>query len=1160
MVKPSAQPSFIHLRVHSDYAIVDGLIKLPALFDRLQAQNGHAVALTDEMNLFAVVKFYKQALKHGIKPLFGADIWHETLDGDYAKLCLLCMNQQGYQNLTTLISDAYANGERKAGKVIIQRQTMTKTSLEGLIALSCAHEGELGIALLQGNQNRVKTLINHYQQWFDQDRFFIELQRLGKPVEKDYEPLALDLAEQQNMPVVATQDVRFLDETDFDAHEVRVAIHAGTTLEDPQRSKPYTAAQYLCTAESMQKRFSDVPEALANTVEIAKRCNVTLNLGNTCLPDFPVPTGITINQHLETDAEKGLETRLAELDEQYPNTLTPALKERYESRLKLELKVIEDMGFPGYFLIVADFIQWAKTHGVPVGPGRGSGAGSLVAYALAITDIDPFPYDLLFERFLNPERVSMPDFDIDFCILGRDRVIDYVANKYGRDSVSQIITYGTMAAKAVIRDVGRVMGHPYGFVDTIAKLVPNDLGMTLKKALTEEASFRARYNEEEDVKTLIDMSLKLEGTVRNVGKHAGGVVIAPSKITDFMATFCEEGSTSVVTQLDKDDVEAAGLVKFDFLGLRNLTIIDAALRTINAKRHTKNETPIDINRISLADKKTFTLLKRADTTGVFQLESRGMKELISKLKPDCFEEIIALVALFRPGPLQSGMVDDFIDRKHGRAQVNYPHTLTENILKPTYGIILYQEQVMLISQVLGGYSLGGADLLRRAMGKKKPEEMAKQRQTFIDGAINNNIDPDTATHIFDLMEKFAGYGFNKSHSAAYALIAYQTAWLKTHYPAAFMAAVLSSDMDNTDKVVIFVEDTKAMGLTLTAPDINRSQFSFTVENESNIRYGLGAIKGVGQNAIDIIIDERKTKPFQDLFDFCRRIDLRKVNRRALEALIYAGAMDDMGPNRGSLIATMETAMLAAEQYHQHQQSGQIDLFTELDTDNPTGDVSFNTHHTMSIQTLLFHEKAVLGFFYSGHPMRAYQGMLKKRHVTPLSNITPSKTKQTIHIAGIVLNARRIRTKTGKIMRILTLDDNTARVEITIFSELADQYKPLLKVDQMLMLEVSATEDKFSKGTRIVPLEITSLDACKNTLAKRLTVTINQQQAENNALDKLHQLLQNHMGGQCPVSIRYQNDTINTLLHCDETWKLQLSDRFFTTLHTLVDPSAVEVVY
>ncbi len=734
------------------------------------------------------------------------------------------------------------------------------------------------------------------------ERFYVELQRTNRVNDEEYLHAAVPLADRCGAPIVATNDVRFLKQDDFAAHETRVCIGEGRSLDDPRRPRLYSDQQYLKSPEEMAELFSDLPDAIENTVEIARRCNIEVKLGKHFLPDFPTPNGMNIDDYLRHASYEGLEERLAVL---WPKDTTPnyeEVRQRYVDRLEFELNTIIQMGFPGYFLIVMDFIQWAKNNGVPVGPGRGSGAGSLVAYVLKITDLDPLAYDLLFERFLNPERVSMPDFDVDFCMDGRDRVIEYVADKYGRNAVSQIVTFGTMAAKAVVRDVARAQGKSYGLADKLSKMIPFEVGMTLEKAFEMEEPLREFLKNDEEAQEIWDMSLKLEGITRGTGKHAGGVVIAPTKLTDFSAVLCDEDGNGLVTQFDKDDVEQAGLVKFDFLGLRTLTIIKWALETIHREQRRRGETElVDIDRIPLDDKKTYDMLQKAETTAVFQLESRGMKELIKKLKPDCLEDMIALVALFRPGPLQSGMVDDFINRKHGRAPLSYPHpdyqyAGLEPVLKPTYGIILYQEQVMQIAQVMAGYTLGGADMLRRAMGKKKPEEMAKQRGGFIEGCANNGIDAELAGNIFDLVEKFAGYGFNKSHSAAYGLVSYQTAWLKAHYPAPFMAAVLSADMHNTDKVVILIEECRSMKLRLDAPDVNTSEFKFTVNEDGRIVYGLGAIKGVGEGPVEAIVECRaEGGPFKDLFDFCSRVDLKRINKRTLEALIRSGALDRLGP-------------------------------------------------------------------------------------------------------------------------------------------------------------------------------------------------------------------------------------------------------------------------
>ncbi|OGT97887.1 MAG: DNA polymerase III subunit alpha, partial [Gammaproteobacteria bacterium RIFOXYB2_FULL_38_6] len=903
--------------------------------------------------------------------------------------------------------------------------------------------------------------------------FYLELQRVGKAREEEYIHEALNLAQKFHLPVVATNDVRFLSPDDFEAHEARVCIYDGRVLHDENRPHLYTESQYFKTPEEMEKLFADIPESLANTVEIAKRCNLTLSLGKPFLPNFPVPEGETLENYLAQEAQAGL------LDYLKKQSLSgnPLEAKKYEERLKLELKVINTMGFPGYFLIVADFIRWSKTHGIPVGPGRGSGAGSLVAYCLGITEVDPLKHDLLFERFLNPERISMPDFDIDFCMEGRDRVIEYVAERYGQDCVSQIITYGTMAARAVVRDVGRVLGMPYGYVDKIAKLIPFELGITLDQALEREPLLKKRY-EEEDIHTLIDLAKKLEGLTRNAGKHAGGVVIAPTQLTDFTPLYCEPDGSNLITQFDKDDVEAVGLVKFDFLGLRTLTIINWAMETINAKRKKNNESLLNISDIPLDDPLTFDLLKKCETRAVFQLESRGMRDLIRRLQPDCFDDITALVALFRPGPLQSGMVDDFINRKRGTSPVIYSHPDLEPILKSTYGVILYQEQVMQIAQVLAGYSLGSADILRRAMGKKKPDEMARQRAIFLDGATKKNIEPKLANYIFDLMEKFAGYGFNKSHSVAYALIAYQTAWLKAHYPAEFMAAVLSSDMDNTDKLVDFVYECKRMQLILLPPNINTDYYRFTVNKENKIRYGLGAIKGVGESVVMCITDERKNNGnYENLFDLCGRTDHGKLNRRALEALICSGAIDifidkNSSLTRASLLASIDKALQFAEQTHHNRSSGQADLFGGDDQINSMQkNMDYVSVPRWTEQIKLAHEKQALGFYMSGHPMKAYQKDF--RQLTLAMNELKIQKGQKVDVAGLVISLKTLMTRSGDRMAIVALEDLTGRLDVVVFSDLFDSVRELLSSDQILIVNGEVSSDDFSGGIKLVADSVVS---------------------------------------------------------------------------------------
>lgn len=795
-----------------------------------------------------------------------------------------------------------------------------------------------------------------------------------------------------------------------------------------------------------------------------------------------------------------------------------------------------------------------------MGPGRGSGAGSLVAYALKITDLDPLAYDLLFERFLNPERVSMPDFDVDFCMDRRDEVIDYVVQAYGREQVSQIITYGSMAAKAVVRDVGRVFGHPYGMVDRIAKLIPFEIGITLNKALEQEEQLRDLCDKDEEVNNLIEMAKLLEGMARNAGKHAGGVVIAPTPLTDFCPLYCEPGGANAVTQLDKDDAEAVGLVKFDFLGLRTLTIIDWALKTVNAQRKAQGEEPIDINLIPLDDEASFRLLKKCETTAVFQLESRGMKDLIKRLQPDNFDDIVALVALFRPGPLESGMVDDFINRKHGRAKVQYPFPETETILKPTYGVIVYQEQVMQISQVIGGYSLGAADLLRRAMGKKKPEEMAKQRLIFMEGAEKGGFDTKKAGALFDLMEKFAGYGFNKSHSAAYALVSYQTMWLKAHYPAAFMAAVLSADMDNTDKVVTLIEECRHMELEVQSPDINSCMPNFTVANEASILYGLGAIKGVGVAALELVIEERKQNgEFRDLFDFCKRIDLRKVNRRLLEAMIRAGALDKLGPNRATLIASLATAIKTAEQYHHNQNAGVSDMFGFGAPQQDSTPVEYVQEKEWPDKIRLQGEKETLGLYLTGHPIDRYEAELEKFVSCRLANLNPDRN-QTIIIAGLVMAIRTMNTKRGDKIAFVTLDDRTGRVETAVFAEGYQKYRDLLVKDKMLVVEGTVSVDEYSGGFRMSSDHVYDIDQARERFAKRLEIKVGTDQTANGFVDTLGEILKPFNEGACPVWLDYVGQGAKAKLVLGNEWQVRPTDELLLRLGELAGNDKVDIIY
>ncbi|MCJ8169728.1 DNA polymerase III subunit alpha [Atopomonas sediminilitoris] len=1155
--------SFVHLRLHTEYSLVDGLVRVKALTKAVAAAGMPAVAVTDQSNMCSLVKFYKNAMGAGIKPICGADIWLASSeeDGPLTRMTLLAMNAQGYRNLTEIISRGWSEGQSN-DLVIIQRDWV-KAQAEGLIALSGAKEGDIGLALLANDAARAEALLQEWQAVFA-DRFYLELQRTSRPGDEEHVHAAVALATRCPVAVVATNDVRFIKQDDFEAHETRVCIGESRVLDDPRRPRTFSDQQYLKSPAEMAELFSDIPEALINSVEIAKRCNIDVQLGTHFLPDFPTPNGMPIDDYLRLASFEGLDERLAVLLP--PETPDYAAKKQvYIDRLNFELDIIIQMGFPGYFLIVMDFIQWAKSNDVPVGPGRGSGAGSLVAYVLKITDLDPLAYDLLFERFLNPERVSMPDFDVDFCMDGRDRVIDYVADKYGRNAVSQIITFGSMAAKAVVRDVARVQGKSYGLADRLSKMIPFEVGMTLEKAFEMEEPLRDFLKVDEEAQEIWDMALKLEGITRGTGKHAGGVVIAPTKLTDFSPIACDAEGGGLVTQFDKDDVEAAGLVKFDFLGLRTLTIIKWAMETINREQAKQGLEPLNIDFIPLDDKPTYDMLQKAETTAVFQLESRGMKELIKKLKPDCLEDMIALVALFRPGPLQSGMVDDFINRKHGRESISYPHpdyqyAGLEPVLKPTYGIILYQEQVMQIAQVMAGYTLGGADMLRRAMGKKKPEEMAKQRGGFIEGCANNGISADLAGNIFDLVEKFAGYGFNKSHSAAYGLVSYQTAWLKAHYPAPFMAAVLSADMHNTDKVVTLIEECRSMKLRIDAPDVNTSEFKFTVNDDGRIVYGLGAIKGVGEGPVEAIVEARAGGPFVDLFDFCARVDLKRINKRTLEALIRSGALDRQGPfyfdeikayqanidrNRAVLLASMAEAIQAAEQSAASAASGHMDLFGGLFSEAES-DVYANHRQAreMSLKERLGGEKDTLGLYLTGHPIDEYEAEVRRFARQRIVDLKPARGTQTI--AGLIVSQRVMKNKRGDKMGFVTLDDRSGRIEASLFSEAFAAAQPLLKADTLVVVEGEVSMDDFSGGLRLRAKRVLGLEEARTGLAESLRIQLRHDQLKPDSLRQLSELLARHQG-QCPVSVDYQGVGAKAMLRLGSQWLVQPGDGLIQTL-------------
>ncbi|MDI9240499.1 DNA polymerase III subunit alpha [Lysobacter sp. LF1] len=1118
---------FVHLHLHSEYSLADSTIRIGEMVKRCVKLGQPAVALTDVDNLFAAVKFYKAAEGAGLKPILGADVG--LADGNEAasRMTLLCRDRTGYLTLSRLLSRAWMEGHRTDGVAL--RPEWLREDNTGLFAL--AGRGSLAGRLAMGHRHELaEAWLMDWRSVFG-ERLHLELTRTGRDGEDVFNAFALHASAARSLPLIASNDVRFLDAEGFDAHEARVCIASGRVLDDPKRPKDYSAEQYLKSSEDMQALFADVPDAIDNAFALAMRCNVEMKLGEYALPAFPVPSEHTIESWLRGTARDGLAKRLEK------NPLAPdKTREDYDARLDVELDVIIKMGFPGYFLIVADFINWAKDHDIPVGPGRGSGAGSLVAWALGITDLDPLPYDLLFERFLNPERVSMPDFDIDFCMDRRDEVIDYVARKYGRDRVSQIITYGTMAAKAVVRDSGRVLGHPYGFVDGIAKLIPNTLGISLDDAMGESEASKQdntltspdliqRYHSEEDVRDLVDLARSLEDLTRNAGKHAGGVVIAPSPLSDFCPLFAEhdgEGrGKNPVTQFDKDDVEAVGLVKFDFLGLRTLTIIDWAVKAINKRRHAEGQAPLDIAALELDDKASYELFARGDTVAVFQFESRGMRELLKRAKPDTFEDIIALAALFRPGPLGSGMDREWVDRKHGHTEVTYPHPSLEPVLSPTYGVIVYQEQVMQIAQVLAGYTLGGADMLRRAMGKKKPEEMAKERAKFETGCAERGIDARQASPIFDLMEKFAEYGFNKSHSAAYALVAYQTAWLKVHYPSEFMAAVLSSDMDNTDKVTSFLDECRVMGLTVLRPDVDESAYMFEAKDANTIRYGIGAVKGVGRGACEAIVEARRAGPFEDLLDFCKRVDSGKLNRRAMEALTQAGALDKLGKNRASLMLQLPEVLKATDQLAKEREAGQVSLFGSFETAAPALHLDLPETDEWPLTQILHGERETLGHYLSGHPFDPYRDEVRGligNDLGALEKIWENRPEQrgswrqeveTV-VAGLVVGLR----KKGDSQMFVQIEDGRGRIECAFFAETYSDYAPLLSRDRLLVIQGGLREDSFSGGFALRASRCWSFEQICEKHAQRLSLRLDLR--EPGTMQRVDALLATHRPGPTPI--------------------------------------------
>ncbi|MFZ6772735.1 DNA polymerase III subunit alpha [Undibacterium sp. SXout7W] len=1149
-------PTFVHLRIHSEYSIVDGLVRIDDVIKAAVKDKQPAMAITDLANLFAMVKFYKAARGKGIKPIAGCDVWitNEADRDKPTRLMLLVKNRLGYLQLCELLAQAWLTNQHR-GRAEIRYEWLQQLHEQGqgggLIALSGAHFGDIGVAIDNGNLALAEAHAKRWARIFP-DHFYLEIQRAGQANMENHIRSVIVLARQLSLPVVATHPIQFLSKDDYTAHEARVCIAEGDMLANGKRVRRFNDQQCFKTQEEMAALFADMPGVLRNSVEIAKRCNLKLELGKPKLPDFPTPDGMDINDFLVFEAKRGLEFRLQHL---FPNEeKREKERARYEARLKFETDTIIKMGFPGYFLIVADFIQWAKNNGVPVGPGRGSGAGSLVAYSLLITDLDPLQYNLLFERFLNPERVSMPDFDIDFCQEGRDRVIQYVKDRYGKEAVSQIATFGTMAAKGAIRDVGRVLDFGYMFCDGVSKLIPFKPGkqVTIAEAIVEEPLLAERQENEEEVKTLLDLAQQVEGITRNIGMHAGGVLIAPGKLTDFCPLYTQGGDSGVVSQYDKDDVEAVGLVKFDFLGLTTLTILDRAVRYIKMLDPSMAE--FDLAKLPLDDRASYELLTKAKTVAVFQLESRGMQGMLKDARPDRFEDIIALVALYRPGPMD--LIPDFCKRKHGE-KFDYPDPRTEGILSETYGIMVYQEQVMQMAQVVGGYSLGGADLLRRAMGKKKAEEMAEHRQIFRDGAAKDGLKQEKADEIFDLMEKFAGYGFNKSHAAAYALLSYHTAYLKAHHPAAFMAANMSLAMDDTDKVKILVEDAiDVCKLKMLPPDINQSEYRFMPVGEpgkkaSQIRYGMGAVKGSGQNAIESIVAARTSGgPFTDLFDFCKRIDKRQVNRRTIESLIRAGAMDCLGKDRAILLATMALAMEAAEQAE--AAANQVSLFGDDNDMIPPPE--YIQVPVWSDKRRLTEEKLALGFYLSGHLFDAYAPEVRKFIKTTLLKLEPSRDLRLI--GGVIAGVRTQLTQRGKIL-IVTLDDGTATVEVTVYSEIADEFKNLFKEDEFLAVLGKVSEDRFSGGLRISAEKVMDIGRARVQFSQGLCLRLTSMADTK----KLQELLKPHLNPDgCPVLIRYQNSEASAELYLSDQWRVNPDDHLQYSLSEWLSAKHVAIEY
>ena len=1155
---------FVHLVVHSEFSIQDGLIKVRELAAGAAAQGMPAVALTDRGNLFGLVKFYAACREHGVKALVGVEMEYEHRDGVF-RCVLLAASQEGYGNLLRLVSSAYtgAGGVDAPACGRVSRQALHGAS-EGVIAL-LGRGSDVGVAV-EKDDPAAERLLEEWRKAFG-DRAYAEVVRTGRVGEGEFVVAVAALAARCGVPVVASNDVRFLASEDFEAHETRVCIQQSRVLNDPRRLRAYSDQQYLRSGDEMRALFADLPEAIHNTAEVAKRCNLELRLGTYHLPDYPVPAGQTLDAVLAARAAAGLDAHLARRAEDGEDGEDgkadgdgPALKpaSEYRKRLEYELAVIKEMGFAGYFLIVEEFVNWGRDHDVPVGC-RGSGNASLVAFCLRITDLDPLEHDLLFERLLNPERVSMPDFDIDFCMEGRERVLTHVEERYGQDAVSQIVTFGTMAARLVVRDVARVQGKPFGLADRLSKMIPGEVGMTLAKAMEREQQLRDFVERNDDAGEIMDMAYKLEGVVRTTGKHPGGVVIAPTALTDFVPLFADQAGGGVVSQFDLHDVEEAGLVKFDFLGLKTLTIVDWAVKAVNEDRARRGAAPVDIKAVPLDDAHTFEFLRSAETTAVFQLESSGMKDLIRRLLPDSLDDIIALVALYRPGPLQSGAVDDYIDRKHGRASVRHLHPNLREALGPTYGVMLYQEQAMVIAQRLAGFSLGQADLLRRAMAKKKPEEMARMREQFLAGADANDVGRQVADEVFDQVEKFASYAFNKAHAASYALLSFQTAWLKAHHPAPFMAAVMSAE-DAVEKIMPLVDEVRRLGIKVLPPNVNLSAFRFTATADG-ILYGLGAVRGVGEGLVEAIVAERGNGPFTDLRDFCRRVDSRRANKRVLEALVWAGAMDafadagePLNATRARLLAELDGALQCAEQVERAAELGVGDMFggvgqAPASKDNPAP-------RALTDPARLEGEKKTLGLYLTGHPMDAHRDEI--RHFGPHAIRGLRSGRDKLTVAGLVVSKRTRRGRRGE-MAFFELDDGSDRIEVSVFGEVFAASRAKIALDVILVVVGEVQDDAYSGGRKLRADQVMTLAEARGSHAKGLLVRLAQDAGPR--LARLREVLAQHRAaGGCRVFVDYASTAAEGRFALGDDWRVQPDDALLGALRETLGEDAAVVEY